>query len=73
MAHYQYAGDDIINIRLDRTSEKIKVSPGEIIESKLPKLHFTANGFKEVIETEVKEDGKDGINVEVVKTGKAKK
>ena len=58
---YQYIGKEYTYTRTKEGSPKIKVVPGEIVESELEEKYFTKNGFQIV-------EGK----VEVKKTSKKK-
>ena len=54
MAQYQNKTQEAITIRLIAWWEKTKVSPGEIVESKLEEIHFTMNWFRKVADQEIK-------------------
>ncbi len=68
MANYQNIWNETAFIRLETGVEKVKVSPWEIIESKLDERHFTWNGFKKLeVKTEVIDDGKSEITLKIKK------
>lgn len=67
---YQYLGKEYTYARIREWELKIKIVPGEIIESQLDETYFTKNGFQKVeinIETKKtnKKGNKNAIEIEV--------
>lgn len=67
---YQYIGKEYTYTRIHEWEPKIKIVPGEIIESELDETYFTKNGFQKVefnIETKKskKKGNKNEIEIEV--------
>lgn len=68
---YQYIGREYTYTRIREWEPKVKIVPGEIIESELDETYFTKNGFQKFeinIETKkTKKNDKSKIEIEVLK------